>query len=57
MNWEWELGGHGRNHGYVTLDDVPALLDQHSGNRDIIERLLGGQMGAATEEVFKGVKW
>jgi len=56
MNWECELARHGRDHGYVTLDDVPALLDQHGGNKDIIERLLRGQMGAATEEVFQRCK-
>ncbi|KAE8021479.1 hypothetical protein FH972_007364 [Carpinus fangiana] len=40
----------GHWYGYVTPDDVPALLDQHIGKGEIIERLWRGQMGAATEE-------
>ncbi|KAB1209114.1 Altered inheritance of mitochondria protein 32 [Morella rubra] len=40
----------GHWYGYVTPDDVPALLDQHIGKGEIIEHLWRGQMGAAAEE-------
>ncbi|KAJ9564209.1 hypothetical protein OSB04_000175, partial [Centaurea solstitialis] len=36
----------GHWYGYVTPDDVPALLDQHIGKGEIIERIWRGQMGA-----------
>ena len=34
-------------YGYVTPDDVPALLDEHIGKGKIIEKLWRGQMGLA----------
>ncbi|KAI3665984.1 hypothetical protein L6452_44622 [Arctium lappa] len=36
----------GHWYGYVTPNDVPALLDQHIGKGEIIERIWRGQMGA-----------
>ncbi|PHU27759.1 hypothetical protein BC332_06091 [Capsicum chinense] len=38
-----EIVGHW--YGYVTPDDVPALLDEHIGEGKVIERLWRGQMG------------
>jgi hypothetical protein len=40
----------GHWYGYVTPDDVPALLDQHIGKGEIITHLWRGQMGAPAEE-------
>ncbi|KAI4366882.1 hypothetical protein MLD38_022691 [Melastoma candidum] len=40
----------GHWYGYVTPDDVPALIDQHIGQGQVIERLWRGQMGAADEK-------
>ncbi|KAJ4729300.1 altered inheritance of mitochondria protein 32-like [Melia azedarach] len=44
---EGKIMGHW--YGYVTPDDVPALLDQHIAKGEIIERLWRGQMGASAE--------
>ncbi|KAL3700455.1 hypothetical protein R1sor_018477 [Riccia sorocarpa] len=43
-----QVSGHW--YGYVTPEDVPALLDQHIGKGEIIERLWRGQMGLAEED-------
>jgi (2Fe-2S) ferredoxin len=41
---EGKLMGHW--YGYVTPDDVPAVLDQHIATGEIIKRLWRGQMGS-----------
>ncbi|KAF5457291.1 hypothetical protein F2P56_021404 [Juglans regia] len=46
----------GHWYGYVTPDDVPALLDQHIGKGEIIEHLWRGQLGATAEEGGKADK-
>ncbi|RXH89353.1 hypothetical protein DVH24_031710 [Malus domestica] len=43
----------GHWYGYVTLDDVPELLDEHIGKGEIIERLWRGQIGASFDEAEK----
>ncbi|KAM2367207.1 hypothetical protein ACFXTH_044923 [Malus domestica] len=43
----------GHWYGYVTLEDVLELLDQHIGKGEIIERLWRGQMGASLDEAEK----
>ncbi|XP_031286547.1 altered inheritance of mitochondria protein 32 [Pistacia vera] len=45
---EGKIMGHW--YGYVTPDDVPAVLDQHIAKGEIIERLWRGQLGASKEE-------
>ncbi|XVF57992.1 hypothetical protein PTKIN_Ptkin07bG0026700 [Pterospermum kingtungense] len=45
---EGNIMGHW--YGYVTPDDIPAMLDQHIAKGEIIEHLWRGQMGASTEE-------
>ncbi|KAL5548694.1 hypothetical protein UlMin_003925 [Ulmus minor] len=47
-NINGEVTGHW--YGYVTPDDVPALLDMHIGKGEIIDRLWRGQMGLSEEE-------
>ncbi|GAU31843.1 hypothetical protein TSUD_114540, partial [Trifolium subterraneum] len=42
-------------YGYVTPNDVPALLDQHIVKGEIIHKLWRGQMGSPVAE-FKGVE-
>ncbi|GAV68562.1 Suc_Fer-like domain-containing protein [Cephalotus follicularis] len=44
---EGKVVGHW--YGYVTPNDVPAVLDQHIAKGEIIERLWRGQMGVYTE--------
>ncbi|KAF5479673.1 hypothetical protein F2P56_000474 [Juglans regia] len=46
----------GHWYGYVTPDDVPALIDQHIEKGEIIEHLWRGQMGAADKEGGKADK-
>ncbi|KAM1428556.1 hypothetical protein ACFX2I_044866 [Malus domestica] len=43
----------GHWYGYVTLEDVPELLDQLIGKGEIIERLWSGQMGVSSDEAEK----
>ncbi|BBM98259.1 hypothetical protein MPTK1_1g12080 [Marchantia polymorpha subsp. ruderalis] len=43
-----QVSGHW--YGYVVPEDVPALLDQHIGKGEIIERLWRGQMGLAEDD-------
>ncbi|CAN6464426.1 unnamed protein product [Victoria cruziana] len=40
----------GHWYGYVTLDDVSLLLNQHIGKGEIVDRLWRGQMGLSEEE-------
>jgi (2Fe-2S) ferredoxin len=47
-NADGEVTGHW--YGYVTPDDVPILLDQHIGKREIVDRLWRGQMDLTEEE-------
>ncbi|KDO55120.1 hypothetical protein CISIN_1g015770mg [Citrus sinensis] len=44
---EGKIMGHW--YGYVTPDDVPAILDQHIAKGEIIERLWRGQLGQSAE--------
>ncbi|KAH7546950.1 hypothetical protein FEM48_Zijuj01G0255400 [Ziziphus jujuba var. spinosa] len=43
-------GVTGHWYGYVSPDDVPALLELHIGNGEIVDRLWRGQMGLSEEE-------
>ncbi|KAH9607184.1 hypothetical protein KSS87_021250 [Heliosperma pusillum] len=43
-----EISGHW--YGYVTLDDVPKLLEQHFLKGEIVESLWRGQMGLSEDE-------
>ncbi|KAK7265986.1 hypothetical protein RIF29_18623 [Crotalaria pallida] len=44
----------GHWYGYVTPNDVPALLDQHIAKGEIIQKLLRGQMGKPVAADVKG---
>lgn len=50
-NVNGEVTGHW--YGYVTPDDVPALLEQHIGKGEIVDCLWRGQMGLSSEEQKK----
>lgn len=43
----------GNWYGYVSPDDVPTLLEQHIGKRQIVTQLWRGQMGLSQEEQKK----
>ncbi|XP_018825589.1 uncharacterized protein LOC108994715 [Juglans regia] len=47
-NLNGEVTGHW--YGYVTPEDLPALLEQHVVKGDIVDRLWRGQMGLSEEE-------
>ncbi|TXG67994.1 hypothetical protein EZV62_009269 [Acer yangbiense] len=50
-NINGEVTGHW--YGYVTPDDVPALLEQHIGKGEIVDWLWRGQMGLSEEEQLR----
>ncbi|OWM81376.1 hypothetical protein CDL15_Pgr007414 [Punica granatum] len=43
----------GHWYGYVAPEDVPVLLEQHTGRGEIVDRLWRGQMGLSEEEQKK----